>query len=58
MVLYQLFVNEVGEIAGVQVRGPQIPELEAELRRTRVVSPGRRGLESVPVVVLLVIPVE
>ncbi|PYV32864.1 MAG: hypothetical protein DMG09_23405 [Acidobacteria bacterium] len=58
VVLYQLFVNEVGEIAGVQVRGPQIPELEAELRRTRVVSPGRRGLESVPVVVLLVIPVE
>jgi len=58
VLLYQLFVNEVGEIAGLQqVRGPQIPELEAELLRTRAISPGRRGLEPVPVAVLVEIPV-
>jgi TonB family protein len=49
--LYQVFMNEVGEIVGLQqVRGPQIPAVENELMRTRVVSPGRRGGEPVPVV--------
>ena len=49
--LYKLYMNEVGEIVGIQqVRGPKIPALENELRRTRVISPGRRGADPVPVV--------
>ena len=49
--LYKLYMNEVGEILGLQqVRGPKIPALENELRRTRVISPGRRGADPVPVV--------
>jgi TonB family protein len=49
--LYKLYMNEVGEIVGIQqVRGPKIPALMNELRRTRVISPGRRGADPVPVV--------
>ena len=34
VLLYQLFVNEVGEIVSIRrLRGPHIPELEAELAR-------------------------
>lgn len=50
--LYRLYVNEVGEITGVErLRAPDIPELESELRRTRVVTPGRRRGDPVAVTV-------
>jgi hypothetical protein len=56
--LYRVFINEVGEIVGVkQVRGPQIPAVESELLRTRVISPGTRGGEPVPVAVLVEVAV-
>ncbi|HYK90185.1 MAG TPA: hypothetical protein VE398_15525 [Acidobacteriota bacterium] len=49
--LYRVFMNEVGEIVAIeQMRGPKIPALENELKRTRVISPGRRGADPVPVV--------
>jgi hypothetical protein len=49
--LYQIFMNEVGEIVGIQqMRGPKIPALENELARTRVISPGRRGADPAAVV--------
>lgn len=48
--LYQVFMTETGAIVEVrQVRGPKIAAVEAELARTRVVTPGRRGLEPIPV---------
>jgi TonB family protein len=47
--LFFVFVNEASEIVGIQrIQGPEIPELERELARTRVVAPGLRGSESVP----------
>lgn len=56
--LYKLYMNEVGEIVGLQqVRGPKIPALENELRRTRVISPGRRGADPVPVVFVVEVAV-
>jgi TonB family protein len=55
--LYRLFVTETGEIMAVeQRRGPRIPDLEKELMRTRVIAPGRRGADPVPMVVYVEIP--
>jgi TonB family protein len=56
--LYKLYMNEVGEIVGIQqVRGPKIPAVENELMRTRIISPGRRGADPVPVVFLVEVAV-
>ena len=58
MLLYRLFLSELGEIVAVEpLRRPGIPALEAELFRTRVVSPGRRGNEVLPVVTIVEIPI-
>jgi protein TonB len=52
LLLYSLYVNEVSEIVGVvRLRGPDVPEVVEELIRTPVITPGRRGLEPVPVVI-------
>jgi TonB family protein len=46
---YRLFINEVGEIVGLdQAYGPKIPVLESELLHAKVVTPGRRGADTVP----------
>ena len=37
--------------------GPKIPEVEAELVRTRVITPGRIGANPVPVAFDLEIPI-
>src|SRR5687767_2152545 len=59
VLLYQLFVNEVGEIVSIRrLRGPHIPELEAELARTSMIAPGRRGAETVPVAVTVEVSLE
>jgi TonB family protein len=56
--LYYLFINEVGEIAGLrQVRGPHVAAVETELLHTRVISPGTRGGETIPVAVLVEVAV-
>ena len=48
--IYRIFMNEVGEIVGIQqLRGPKILAVENELIRTRVISPGKRGADPVPV---------
>ena len=45
-----LYVNEVSEIVDVaRLRGPEIPEVVEELFRTPVITPGRRGMNPVPV---------
>jgi TonB family protein len=47
---YFVYVSETGEIVGLQqLSGPQIPEVEKELMRVPVLSPGRRGADPVPV---------
>jgi len=49
-VSYQVFMTETGEIVGIQqVVGPKLAEVEAEILRTRVIMPGRRGSDPVPV---------
>ncbi len=56
--IYRMFINEIGEIVAVEpMRGPQIPALENELMRTRVVSPAMRGGEAVPAVFQIEVPV-
>jgi hypothetical protein len=53
---YRLFINEVGEIVGLdQAYGPKIPALESELLHARVVTPGRRGADTVPAALLIAI---
>jgi WD40-like Beta Propeller Repeat len=57
--VFHVFVNEVGEITSVhQVRGPRASAVEAELQRARVVTPGRRGAEPVPMAILVTVPIE
>ena len=46
---YFVYVNEAGEIVGIQNFGPEIPELEDELMNTPVISPGLLGNVPVPV---------
>lgn len=59
VLLYRLFINEVSEIVSTeQLRGPKLPEVEAELARTRVIVPGRRGLDTVPIAVAVEIAVD
>ena len=49
-------INEAGEIQNLmRVRGPDIPEVERELEKTRVTSPGLRG--STPVSSLCVVEI-
>ncbi len=59
--LYQLFLSETGKVVSVQrlrgLRGPEIPEIEAELVRTTVVKPTRLGSDPVPAAVRIEIPV-
>jgi len=56
---YTIFVSETGEIVAVQVsRGPEIPEITTALSQARVISPGRRGSEPVPVAFTVQIPVK
>jgi TonB family protein len=43
-IAYSFIISEVSEIKNVtRIAGPDIPEVETELARTRVVSPGLRG---------------
>ena len=59
MLLYRLFINEVSEIMSIeQLRGPKLPEVEAELARTRVIMPGRRGIDTVPTAVAVEVAVD
>lgn len=56
---YELFVNEVGEVVGVRSTGPlKLAAVEDELRRTRVVTPGRRGPDPVPTVLSVLVSPE
>ncbi len=44
MLRYRIYINEVGEILGVErIAGPENPEIDRELMRTRVVSPALFG---------------
>jgi TonB family protein len=55
--VYQVFIVETGEIVRIeQMAGPKLPELEAEILRTRVVTPGRRGVDPVPVTFFVSVP--
>ena len=59
LLLYQMFLNELGEIVAIrQLHGPQIPEIDAELLRTRIISPGRLRAEPVPFALPVQIAVE
>jgi hypothetical protein len=50
MLLYSMFINEVGEIMGVQrIVGPDNPEIDRELMRSQVLSPAMLGPDPVPV---------
>ncbi len=59
--LYQLFLSEAGKVTSVQrlrgLRGPEIPEIVAELARTTVIKPARIGSDPVPAAVRIEIPV-
>ena len=58
-VTYRLFVSEVGEILSVEpLSGPRSAAVEAELARTRVVTPGRLRGDPVPTAVTVEIPIE
>jgi len=53
-----VFVNEVGEIVGVQgTSNPKMPAVEDELLRTRVITPGYIGSTPVPAVAYVTIKV-
>ena len=59
VLLYRLFINEVSEIVSIeQLRGPKLPEVEAELARARVIMPGRRGIDTVPTAVAVEVAVD
>jgi TonB family protein len=58
MLLYSVFIDEVGEIIAVQrMGGPEIPPVEMELASTRVIAPGRRGPDPVPVAIFVEVKV-
>jgi hypothetical protein len=58
-VTYRLFVSEVGEVLSVEpLSGPRGAAVEAELARTRVVTPGRLRGDPVPTAVTVEIPIE
>lgn len=58
VLIYRLFVSEVGEILAVEsMRGPAIPDLESELARTRVLTPGLLGADPVPTAVAVEVQV-
>ena len=52
---YRLYINEASEIVSVENVGPKVPEIEAELARTRVIKPGRRGPDPVPATVVVAV---
>jgi len=50
MFRYMLFINEVGEIVGVERQaGPDNPEIDRELMGTRVVAPAMLGADPIPI---------
>ncbi len=56
---YVIYVSERGEIIAVErTGGPEVPEVETSLRQTRVLLPGQRGGDPVPVVVSVLIPIQ
>ena len=58
-VTYRLFVSEVGEVLSVEpLSGLRSAAVEAELARTRVVTPGRLRGDPVPTAVTVEIPIE
>jgi hypothetical protein len=53
-IAYRLFINEIGEVVGLdQQYGPKIPALESELLHAKVITPGRRGVDTVPAALLV-----
>jgi TonB family protein len=53
MLRYALFINEVGEIVGVQSQsGPGNPEIDRELMRIRVIAPATLGADPIPIMYL------
>jgi len=49
MLIYYIYINEVGEILGVQrIAGPNNPETDRELMKTPVFSPALLESEPVP----------
>jgi len=57
----QLLVGAAGELLGARLlngAGSAAPELEAELMRTRIIAPGRRAGQSVPVAFRVSVPLD
>jgi TonB family protein len=56
---FQLFVDEGGRVLAAQLlNGPRSPELEAEIMKTRILTPGRRAGAAVSVAFTVTIPLE
>jgi TonB family protein len=53
--LAQLLVSDSGQVTGLVRGGRLTPEIESELRAARVVTPGRRGGDSVPMVAIVTV---
>jgi hypothetical protein len=49
MLQYSIYINEAGEILAVErIAGPDNPEIDRELMRSRVISPALLGANPVP----------
>jgi hypothetical protein len=53
-----LLVSDSGQVTGLVRRAGLTPELESELRAARVVSPGRRGGDLVPMLAVVTVTIE
>jgi len=53
--LAQLLVSDSGQVTGLMRLGGLTPEIESALRAARVVTPGRRGSEPVPMLAIVTV---
>jgi hypothetical protein len=55
---FQLLVSDSGQVTGLVRQGSLTPEIESALRAARVVTPGRRGGDPVPMLATVPLTVE
>jgi len=55
---FQLLVSDSGQVTGLVRQGRLTPEIESALRAARVVTPGRRGGDPVPMLATVTLTVE
>jgi hypothetical protein len=55
---FQLLVSDSGKVTGLVRQGRLTPEIESALRAARVVTPGRRGGDSVPMIATVTLTLE